>query len=98
MALAAAHARPASPLSARRWLIYIVTAPFLLVLWLLGALLWLILLPLKCCCPCLGVPLGWATKLMMRLLRLPFRILRWIAGSPWESEEEDEERRTKEEE
>lgn len=41
---------------------------------------------------------GWATTLMMKLLRLPFKILRWIAGSPWEDEEEEEEKRKKEEE
>lgn len=35
---------------------------------------------------------------MMKLLRLPFKILRWIAGSPWEDEEEEEEKRKKEEE
>lgn len=88
---------PAHP-PTRRWLIYIVTAPFLLFLWLLGAVLWLILLPFKCCCPCLGVPLGVVTKLVMRLLRLPFRCLRWIAGSPWEDTEDEEEKKEREEE
>lgn len=134
-----------------RWLIYVLTAPFLIVLWLIGAALWLLLIPLKCCCPCLGVPLvsrgwggtaasmrpasstgrepaarmrrpakstirlaasarrrqltdpahgrpppqGWATKLMMKLLRLPFKILRWIAGSPWEDDEDEDDKKKK---
>ena len=35
---------------------------------------------------------------MMKLMRLPFKCLRWIAGSPWEDEGEEEEKKKKKEE
>ena len=41
---------------------------------------------------------GWATSAMMKLMRLPFKCLRWIAGSPWEDEGEEEEKKKKKEE
>lgn len=83
--------RPAAavghPLPHRRWLVFLLTAPILVALWLVGAVLWVVLLPLKLCCPCCGLPIGWAASLVLWLLALPARGLRYAAGSPFEEQQ-----------
>jgi hypothetical protein len=75
-----------------RWAIFLIAAPILALLWLLGALIWVLLLPLKCCIPCCGFPLQWAADLVLWLMRLPARMLMWVSGKPWEeSKKEGEE-------
>jgi len=48
-----------------------------------GAIVWVLLLPLKCCC----CPLGCAAQLLWNvvewLLKAPLRALLWASGRPW---------------
>ena len=66
-----------------QWLLVIVAMPVLAVISLVGAIVWLLLLPLKCCC----CPLGCAAQLVWSavewLLKAPFRALLWASGKPW---------------
>lgn len=64
-----------------RWLAFMVACPVLVALWLVGAVLWVLLLPLKCCCPCIGLPLQWLIDLVLGLMKLPARGLLWATGS-----------------
>ena len=68
---------------------FLLTAPILVALWLVGAVIWVLLLPLKCCCPCCGMPIGWAASLVLWLLALPARGLRYAAGSPFEDDKKE---------
>ncbi|KAL4452240.1 hypothetical protein ABPG75_007902 [Micractinium tetrahymenae] len=63
-----------------RWLGFMIACPILVALWLVGAVLWVLLLPLKCCCPCLGLPLQWLIDAMLGLMKLPARGLLWATG------------------
>lgn len=60
--------------------------PFLGIISLVGAVVWIILLPLKCLC----CPLGCAAQLLWSavewLLKAPFRALLWASGKPWKPE------------
>jgi hypothetical protein len=66
-----------------QWLLVFIAMPILAVISLVGALMWLLLLPLKCCC----CPLGCAAQLLWSvvewLLKAPFRALLWASGKPW---------------
>ena len=79
----AAHAGDAASggCSCCRVLAFAVAAPLLALLWLLGALIHILLLPLKCCCPCLGLPLGWLADAMLWLMGLLPGALLWATGS-----------------
>lgn len=66
-----------------RWLLVIVAMPFLVLISVVGLIVWLLLLPVKCfCCPC-----GCAIQLIYNafewLLKAPFRALLWASGKPW---------------
>ena len=66
-----------------RWLLVILAMPFLVLISLVGLIVWVILLPVKCfCCPC-----GCAIQLIYNafewLLKAPFRALLWASGKPW---------------
>lgn len=66
-----------------RWLLVIVAAPVLLVLTLVGAVVWIVLLPVKICC----CPIGFAAQLawdaLEWLVKAPFRAMLWASGKPW---------------
>lgn len=76
----AGHAGEEQGCSCCRWLAAIIAFPVLAILWCLGAVIWVLLLPLKCCCPCLGLPLQWAVDIAMWFLKLPARLLLWASG------------------
>ena len=66
-----------------RWLLVIIAMPFLVLISLVGLIVWIVLLPVKCfCCPC-----GCAIQLIYNafewLLKAPFRALLWASGKPW---------------
>lgn len=69
-----------------RWLAFMVACPLLVVLWLVGAVLWVLLLPLKCCCPCIGLPIQWLIDLVLGLMKLPARGLLWATGGEAQTE------------
>jgi hypothetical protein len=73
----------------------IICFPILAVLWLLGAVIWLILLPLKCCCPCCGFPLQWAADLVLWLMKAPANALLWATGDKKEEDGGQEGKQTK---
>ncbi len=67
-----------------------IAMPFLVIISLVGAVVWLVLLPFKClCCPC-----GCAAQLLWSavewLLKAPFRALLWASGKPWKPEKPEE--------
>ena len=68
----------------------IVAMPFLAIISLVGAIVWVILLPIKCFC----CPLGCAAQLLWSavewLLKAPFRALLWASGKPWKPEKPEE--------
>ena len=68
----------------------IIAMPFLAIISLVGAVVWLILLPVKCFC----CPLGCAAQLLWSavewLLKAPFRALLWASGKPWKPEKPEE--------
>ncbi|CAK0784762.1 hypothetical protein CVIRNUC_007966 [Coccomyxa viridis] len=73
-----------------QWLLVIVAMPFLAIISLVGAIVWVILLPVKCFC----CPLGCAAQLLWSavewLLKAPFRALLWASGKPWKPEKPEE--------
>ena len=68
----------------------VVAAPFLAIISLVGAIVWVILLPVKCFC----CPIGCAAQLLWSavewLLKAPFRALLWASGKPWKPEKPEE--------
>lgn len=64
--------------------------PFLVIISLVGAVVWLVLLPLKCLC----CPIGCAAQLLWSavewLLKAPFRALLWASGKPWKPEKPED--------
>jgi hypothetical protein len=63
-----------------RVVVVAICSPILALLWLLGALIWVLLLPLKCCFPCCGFPLQWAADAVLWLMRAPARGLMYATG------------------
>lgn len=67
-----------------------IAMPFLVIISLVGAIVWIILLPLKCLC----CPIGCAAQLLWSavewLLKAPFRALLWASGKPWKPEKPEE--------
>ena len=63
-----------------RWMAFAVAAPLLAILWVVGAVIWVLLLPFKCCCPCIAIPLQLAVDLMLWLMGALPRWLWWAAG------------------
>ena len=78
-----------------RWVVMILCFPILLVLWVLGAIVWVLLLPLKCCVPCCGFPLQWAADVVLWLMRAPARGLLWATGKEEQKEEGGKEQQKK---
>ncbi|KAK9798946.1 hypothetical protein WJX73_007519 [Symbiochloris irregularis] len=69
-----------------RWLLVIIAMPFLVVLSVIGAVIWIVLLPLKIvCCPC-GCLIQCMADIVEYILKAPFRGLMWASGKPWKSE------------
>ncbi len=58
--------------------------PIQLIISLVGIIIWLLLLPLKCCC----CPLAWLVQciadVMEWLIKAPIRGVMWMVGSPWQ--------------
>ena len=66
-----------------RWLLVIIAMPFLVIISILGLIVWLLLLPVKCfCCPC-GCAIQLIYDAFEWLLKAPFRALLWASGKPW---------------
>lgn len=66
-----------------RWLLVFIAAPVLVVISLVGAIVWLVLLPLKClCCP-IGCAAQLAWDCVEWLMKAPFRAILWASGKPW---------------
>lgn len=64
-----------------RWLATWVAFPLLLIISLIGAIVWLVLLPFKLiCCPC-GMMLQTAWNIMERMLKAPLHAIQWAAGN-----------------
>jgi hypothetical protein len=67
-----------------QWLLVIIAMPLLVLVSLVGALVWLLLLPLKCFC----CPVGCAVQLIWNvvewLLKAPLRAMLWASGKPWQ--------------
>ena len=69
-----------------RWLVFLLTAPILLALWLVGAVIWLVLLPLKCCCPCCGGA-AWVARQLGAVAPAPAGARAAHAvGKPWDDD------------
>lgn len=66
-----------------RWLLVIVALPLLAIMSLIGIVVWIVLLPLKCCC----CPVGMIAQLVWDafewLIKAPLRGLLWASGKPW---------------
>ena len=66
-----------------RWLLVIVALPLLAIISLVGIVVWIVLLPLKCCC----CPVGMVAQLVWDafewLIKAPLRGLLWASGKPW---------------
>lgn len=83
------HAEPAqcSPL---RCLVYILVCPLLVLISLVGAVVWVLLLPFKLCCCCLpcacAVQLAWDVFAWM--IRAPLNGLLWAAGKDWHPQQQ----------
>jgi hypothetical protein len=67
-----------------------IAMPFLVIISVVGAIVWIILLPLKCLC----CPIGCAAQLLWSavewLLKAPFRAVLWASGKPWKPEKAEE--------
>ena len=66
-----------------RWLLVIIALPLLAIISLVGIVVWIVLLPLKCCC----CPVGMVAQLVWDafewLIKAPLRGLLWASGKPW---------------
>ena len=66
-----------------RWLLVIIALPLLAIISLVGIVVWIVLLPLKCCC----CPVGMIAQLVWDafewLIKAPLRGLLWASGKPW---------------
>lgn len=81
--LAGEDGEEGGPASCWRWALVVLAAPFLILISLLGAIVWLLLLPVKIVC----CPIGCAAQLVWNAvewgLKAPFRALLWASGKPW---------------
>lgn len=50
--------------------------PFVFIITFIACLVWIILLPAKCCSPCCAPLFDWLVQLLM----LPVRFYRWVLG------------------
>ena len=66
---------------ALRGLALVVAVPALVLISVVGALVWLVCVPLRCVCPCLPVGLAWWA--VEWALKAPFRGLLWATGGDW---------------
>lgn len=65
-----------------RWLLFIVVAPLLMILSIIGMLIWVLLLPLKCfCAPC-GMALQAMSSAVLGLVKLPLKGVMYANGTP----------------
>ena len=66
-----------------RWLLVVIALPLLAIISLVGAVVWIVLLPLKCCC----CPVGMVAQLVWDafewMIKAPLRGLLWASGKPW---------------
>ena len=66
-----------------RWLLVVIALPLLAIISLVGVIVWIVLLPLKCCC----CPVGMIAQLVWDafewLIKAPLRGLLWASGKPW---------------
>ena len=66
-----------------RWLLVIVALPLLAIISVVGIIVWVVLLPLKCCC----CPVGMVAQLVWDafewMIKAPLRGLLWASGKPW---------------
>ncbi|BDA48020.1 probable BRO1 domain-containing protein BROX [Coccomyxa sp. Obi] len=73
-----------------QWLLVIIAMPLLLIVSLVGAVVWVLLLPLKCFC----CPIGCAAQLIWNvvewLLKAPLRGMLWASGKPWQPHKDAE--------
>lgn len=66
-----------------RWLLVIIALPLLAIISVVGVVVWIVLLPLKCCC----CPVGMISQLVWDafewMIKAPLRGLLWASGKPW---------------
>lgn len=66
-----------------RWLLVIIALPLLAIISVVGIVVWVVLLPLKCCC----CPVGMIAQLVWDafewMIKAPLRGLLWASGKPW---------------
>ena len=66
-----------------RWLLVIVALPLLAIISVVGIVVWIVLLPLKCfCCP-IGMVAQLIWDVFEWLIKAPLRGLLWASGKPW---------------
>lgn len=66
-----------------RWLLVIVALPLLAIVSVVGVVVWIVLLPLKCfCCP-IGMVAQLIWDVFEWLIKAPLRGLLWASGKPW---------------
>lgn len=66
-----------------RWLLVIIALPLLAIISLVGIVVWIVLLPLKCfCCP-VGIIAQLVWDVIEWIIKAPLRGLLWASGKPW---------------
>ena len=66
-----------------RWLLVIIALPLLAIISLIGIVVWIVLLPLKCCCCPVGMMAQLVWDAFEWLIKAPLRGLLWASGKPW---------------
>lgn len=77
------HPEASSNTACWRWLLVIIALPLLAIISVIGIVVWIVLLPLKCCC----CPVGMVAQLIWDafewMIKAPLRGLLWASGKPW---------------
>lgn len=66
-----------------RWLLVIIALPLLAIISLVGIVVWIVLLPLKCCCCPVGMIAQLVWDVFEWIIKAPLRGLLWASGKPW---------------
>ena len=78
-----AHTEGSSDTACWRWLLVIIALPLLAIVSLIGIVVWIVLLPLKCCCCPVGMLAQLIWDVFEWLIKAPLRGLLWASGKPW---------------
>lgn len=78
-----AHTEGSSDTACWRWLLVIIALPLLAIVSVIGIIVWIVLLPLKCCCCPVGMLAQLIWDVFEWLIKAPLRGLLWASGKPW---------------